>query len=72
MEEVLTIRVPRGTRRKLERQARAEQLTLSQYVRRALEAEGLASALKAARAELVPKARAAGVFTDEDVFNIVS
>jgi len=72
MKEVLTIRVPKGTRRKLERQARAEQLTLSQYVRRALDAEQLASALKAARAGLVPRARAKGVFTDDDVFNIVS
>lgn len=72
MEEVLTIRVPKGTRRKLERQARAERLTLSQFVRRALDAEQLTSALKAARADLLPKARAKGIFTDEDVFKIVS
>jgi len=30
MEEVLTIRVPKGTRRRLEKRARAEKLTLSQ------------------------------------------
>ncbi len=72
MEEVLTIRVPKGTRRKLEKQARAERLSLSQYVRRAIEAEQLSSALKAARADLLPQARAKGIFTDEDVFDIVS
>lgn len=72
MEEVLTIRVPKGTRRKLERQARAQRLTLSQYVRRALDAEQLAGALKAARADLLPQARSQGVFTDDDVFDIVS
>ncbi|MGE0862547.1 MAG: hypothetical protein AB7P34_01495 [Vicinamibacterales bacterium] len=72
MEEILTIRVPKGTRRKLEKQAKAADLTLSQYVRRALDAEQLNSALKAARAELVPRARAKGVFTDDDVFDIVS
>jgi hypothetical protein len=72
MEEVLTIRVPRGTRRRLERRARAEQLTLSQYVRRALEAEQLAGALESARASLVPKARATGIYTDEDVFKLIS
>lgn len=72
MEEVLTIRVPKGTRRKLEKQAKASQLTLSQYVRRALDAEQLAGALKAARTDLLPKARAKGIFTDDDVFDIVS
>jgi len=72
MEEVLTIRVPKGTRRKLERRARAERLTLSQYVRRALEAEQLLGAFEAARSDLMKQARAKGIYTDEDVFTIVS
>jgi hypothetical protein len=72
MDEVLTIRVPKGTRRRLEKRARAENLTVSQYVRRALEAEQLAGALESARADLLPLARAKGIYTDEDVFNIVS
>jgi hypothetical protein len=37
-----------------------------------LDAEELAGALRAARAELVPVARAKRIYTDEDVFNIVS
>ena len=72
MEEVLTIRVPKGTRRRLERRARAENLTLSQYVRRALDTEALLGALEAARADLVPIARTKGLYTDDDVFKIVS
>lgn len=72
MEEVLTIRVPKGTRRRLERRARAEKLTLSQYVRRALDTEALLGTFEAARADLVPLARSKGVYTDEDVFRIVS
>ena len=40
MKEVLTIRVRKETRRRLERLARAENLTLSQSVRRALPGEG--------------------------------
>jgi predicted transcriptional regulator len=72
MDEILTIRVPRGTRRKIARLARARGVTVSQYVRRAIEAEGAVSALQAARADLVPKARAQGIYTDEDVFTIVS
>jgi hypothetical protein len=72
MDEVLTIRVPKGTRRKIEKRARAEHLTVSQYVRRALEAEQLVGALEAARADLLPLARARRIYTDEDVFKIVS
>ena len=72
MEEIITIRVPKGTRRRLERLARTRRLTLSQYVRRALEAEQLLGALEDARGSLVPLARARGVFTDEDVFSRVS
>jgi hypothetical protein len=72
MEEVLTIRVPKGTRRRLEKRARAEKLTLSQYVRRALETEAVLGAFEAARTGLVPVARAKGIYTDEDVFSIVS
>ncbi|MEW6322197.1 MAG: ribbon-helix-helix protein, CopG family [Acidobacteriota bacterium] len=72
MEEVLTIRLPKGTRRRLERRAKAQKLTVSQLVRRALEQEELLTSLASARAELVPQARAQGIYTDEDVFAIVS
>ena len=72
MDEILTIRVPKGTRRRLERQARAQKLSVSQYVRRAIEAEQLLGAFEAARLDLVPRARARGIYTDEDVFTIVS
>ena len=72
MEEILTIRVPKGTRRRLERLARAQHVTLSQYVRRAIDTEQLLGALEDARASLTPIARARGVFTDEDVFSRIS
>ena len=61
---MLTIRVPKGTRRRLERRARAENPTLSQYVGPALDTEALFGALEAARADLVPIARAKDVYTD--------
>ena len=72
VREVITIRVPEGTRRKLEARARAEKLTLSQYVRRALDAEELLGAFDAARTDLMKQARSQGIYTDEDVFKIVS
>ena len=72
MEEILSIRVPKGTRRRLEKLARAERVTLSQYVRRAIETEELLGALQEARSALMPLARAKGIFTDDDVFSCIS
>ncbi len=72
MQEVLTIRMPKGTRRRLERRARAQKLSVSQLVRRALEQDELLSSLASARTELLPQARAQGIYTDEDVFALVS
>ena len=72
MEEVLTIRLPKGTRRRLERRAKAQKLSVSQLVRRALEQDELLTSLASARAELLPQARAQGIYRDEDVFAIVS
>ena len=72
MEEVLTVRVPKGTRRALEKHARARSLTVSQYVRQALDIEQFLDVFEAARRELVPQARSQGIYTDEDVFKIIS
>ncbi len=72
MRETLTISLPKDLRRGLEKMAKAEGVTNSEYVRRALKAEIFRRALRAARRELVPQARAQGVYTDEDVFKIVS
>jgi predicted transcriptional regulator len=72
MEEILTIRVPKGTRRRLEKLARAQRVTLSQYVRRAIETEELLGSLERARASLIPSARAQRIFTDDDVFSRIS
>jgi len=72
MEEILTIRLPKGTRRRLERRAKAQKLSVSQLVRRALDQDELLTSLSSARAELLPQARAQGIYTDEDVFAIIS
>ncbi len=72
MRETLTISLPKELRRGLEKMARAEGVTSSEYVRRAIKADIFRRALRATRRELVPKARAIGIYTDEDVFKIVS
>ena len=72
MRETLTISLPKRLRRDLEKMAKAEGVTSSEYVRRAIKADIFRRALRATRRELVPKARAMGIYTDEDVFKIVS
>lgn len=72
MEEVLTIRVPKGVRRSIQRTAREQKLSVSQYVRKALETEQFLDTFEAARARLVPQGRKLGIYTDEDVFKMVS
>jgi hypothetical protein len=52
--------------------AKAEGVTSSEYVRRALKADIFRRALRAAPRELVPQARGQGIYTDEDVFKIIS
>lgn len=72
MQEVITINAPEGTRRRLEDRADAENLTLSQYVRRALDADDLLGTYDAARIDMLLQARALDIYTDEDAFKIVS
>lgn len=68
----MTIGVPPGTRNELEALADAEKLTLSQYVRRALDATELLGKLETARLDLLLQARAHDIYTDEDVFQFLS
>jgi metal-responsive CopG/Arc/MetJ family transcriptional regulator len=72
MRATLTISLPKDLRRDLNKIAKAEGVTGSEYVRRALKADIFRRALRAARRELVPQARAQGIYTDQDVFKIVS
>ena len=72
MRATLTISLPKDLRRNLDKMAQAEGVTGSEYVRRAIKADTFRRALRAARRELVPQARAQGIYTDEDVFKIIS
>ena len=73
MEEVLTIRLPRGTRRRLERRAKAQRLSVSQLVRRALEQDELLHEPRVgSRRTAAAGARPGHLHGDEDVFAIVS
>jgi len=72
MRETLTISIPGVMRKQLLRAAKAEGVTQSEFVRKALKTELFRKSFWAARAELLPKARAQNIYTDEDAFQMVS
>lgn len=72
MRETLTISIPAVMRKQLSKAAKAEGVTQSEFVRKALKTELFRKSFRAARVELLPKARAQNIYTDEDVFKIVS
>jgi len=59
-------------RREVARAAKKQKLTASEYVRDAVRRKLWLDAFDETRRALMPKARAMGVYTDEDVFEIVS
>lgn len=72
MEEVLTLRLPKGSRRRLTQLAKRKRQNLSQYVRQAIEAQLWIDALDETVVLAAPKAAALGVKTDDDVFRLFS
>ena len=72
MRGTVTISVSAAMRKQLTKAAKAEGMTQSEFVRKALKTELFRRSFRAARSELLPKARAKGIYTDDDVFRIVS
>lgn len=72
MRTTLTVSLPKKMRREIGLSARALNLTESEFVRRALQDRLWEEAFEASRRKLVPLARAQGIYTDEDVFRLVS
>ena len=72
MRATLTISLPKELRRNLDKTAKAEGVTVSEFVRHSVKVALFRRSLRDARAKLVPKARAEGIYTDEDVFKIIS
>lgn len=72
MRETLTISLPNKMRREVARAAKRQRLTASEYIRDAVKHKLWLDAFDETRRALMPKARAIGVYTDEDVFRLVS
>jgi hypothetical protein len=72
MRETLTVSLPGKSKRLVERAAREKGLTTSEYVRLAIFRRLWQDATEESRRIAVPRARAKGVFTDEEVFRLIS
>jgi len=68
MRETLTTSLAAKTKRLIERAASAGGLTTSEYVRLAVHRKLWLDTVATSRRAAVPRARARGVFTNEDVF----
>jgi len=72
MNATLTIRLPPDLHRETIRTAKHEGVSKSEFIRRALRHELWATAFEESRRLMVPRARAKGIYTDEDVSKAVS
>jgi hypothetical protein len=68
----LTISLSSALRRAVSRCAKEQGLTPSEFVRRAVRQQIWAVAFDESRHLLLPKARAKGIYTDDDVFDLIS
>jgi hypothetical protein len=72
MRETLTISLPARLRRTVARSAKKQNLTTSEFIRDAVQHKLWTDVFDETRRAAVPKARARGIYTDEDVFKIIS
>jgi hypothetical protein len=72
MRETLTVSLPAKTKRLIARAASESGLTTSEYVRLAIHRKLWQDAAAKSRRVGVRRARSRSVFTDEDVFKLIS
>jgi metal-responsive CopG/Arc/MetJ family transcriptional regulator len=72
MRETVTISLPQGIRRELDKVAREEGLSRSDVLRQSLEDFLFVRRFRQLRQRMMAAAQAQGIFTDEDVFPRVS
>ena len=72
MRATLTISLPLALRRNVSRAAKSQRVTESEFVRDALRRRLALDRFHSLRERAVAQAQAQGIYTDEDVFKIVS
>jgi metal-responsive CopG/Arc/MetJ family transcriptional regulator len=72
MREAVTISLPKKMKRDLDRIAKDKGVSRSNVVQDSLRTYLFRSRLDRIREELIPRAQAQGIFTDQDVFDRIS
>ena len=72
MKTVLTVRIPKEMKRKLQHLAREERIPLSDLIRESLDHFLAVKRFRQLRKKVLPFAEAQGILSDEDVFKKVS
>ena len=72
MRNVLTISLPKELQKKIDKIVKEKNCTRSDLVRESLKNYLFEIEFEKLRNKLIPKAQKQGIFTDEDVFKIVS
>lgn len=72
MKDTLTIRIPEEMKRQLQELSQNENKPISDLVRDSIEKYIVIKRFRKLRNQILPFAEAAGILTDEDVFQIVS
>ena len=72
MRESISISLSEALKKELDALARSEGVGRSDIVREAVREYLFSRRLQALRADLMPYARAQGIYTDDDVFQVVS
>jgi len=72
MRKTMTISLPPKLQSEVTRAAKRDQVTLSEYVRKAIQDKLWEDAFDETRRKALALARGQGIYTDEDVFKLVS
>lgn len=72
MRATLTISLPPVLRRDVSLAAKVQRVSESEFVRRAVQRQLWTDAFEETRRKIAPSARAQGIYTDEDVFKMIS
>lgn len=72
MRTTATISLPPKLQREVARAARQADMSLSEYIRGAIQNKLWEDAFDQSRRQLEPTARSMGIYTDEDVFALIS
>lgn len=72
MKSAITIRIPSGMRKELDRLSKTERVPVSDLIRESLGSFLAVKKFRQLRKKTLPFAEAQGLLTDEDIFKILS